>query len=136
MGKYIDAEEFEYTILHEDVEIAEHRCKDYESYINGANQFRYQVKNAIRKAPAADLVPQAEVEQLRHKYELAVAERAANVAGFIEQLSRSKSKVAKEIFAEIERFMLDGEIGGKYATKVINPDKYAELKKKYTGGSE
>ena len=42
-------------------------------------------------------------------------------------------RVAAEIFAEIERFMLDGAIGGKYPTKLINPDKYAELKKKYIG---
>lgn len=43
-----------------------------------------------------------------------------------------KSEVASEIFAEIEKMLLDGEIGGKYPIKVINPDKYAELKKKYT----
>ena len=41
------AERFEYFVLHEDVEVAEHRCKDYESYFNGANQFRYQIKNVI-----------------------------------------------------------------------------------------
>ena len=56
MAEYIEREAFEYSILHEDVEIAEHKCKDYESYINGANQFRYQMKNALRKAPAADVV--------------------------------------------------------------------------------
>ena len=45
---------------------------------------------------------------------------------------RKASEVARGIFAEIEKLMLDGEIGGKYPAKVINPDKYAELKKKYT----
>ena len=42
-----------------------------------------------------------------------------------------RSEVAK-IFAEIESLMLDGEIGGKYPAKVISPDRYSELKKKYT----
>ena len=40
-------EEFEYFILNEDIEVVEPKCKDYESYINGANQFRYQIKNYI-----------------------------------------------------------------------------------------
>ena len=44
------ADELEYLILHEDVEVAENKCRDYESYINGANQFRLQMKNIIRKA--------------------------------------------------------------------------------------
>ena len=41
------AEEFEYFVLHEDIEVVEPKCKDYESYINGANQFRHQIKNGI-----------------------------------------------------------------------------------------
>ena len=41
------AEEFEYLVLNEDIEVAEHKCKDYESYINGANQFRHQIKTSI-----------------------------------------------------------------------------------------
>lgn len=41
------AEEFEYFVLNEDIEVVEPKCKDYESYINGANQFRYQIKNGI-----------------------------------------------------------------------------------------
>jgi hypothetical protein len=47
---------------------------------------------------------------------------------------RKQSEVAAEIFAELEGLLLDGAIGGKYSVKVINPDKYAELKKKYTEG--
>jgi hypothetical protein len=43
-----------------------------------------------------------------------------------------RAEVAREIFEEIDRLMLDGAICGKYPAKVINPDKYAELKKKYT----
>ena len=41
------AEELEYFILNEDIEVVKPKCKDYESYINGANQFRYQIKNGI-----------------------------------------------------------------------------------------
>ena len=33
--------------MNEDIEVAEPKCKDYESYINGANQFRHQIKNGI-----------------------------------------------------------------------------------------
>jgi hypothetical protein len=42
-----------------------------------------------------------------------------------------RTEIAREIFAEIERLMLDGAIGGKYPAKVINSDKFAELRKKY-----
>ena len=41
------AKEFEYFVLNEDIEVVEPKCKDYESYINGANQFRHQIKNGI-----------------------------------------------------------------------------------------
>ena len=40
-------EELEYFVLNEDIEVVEPKCKDYESYINGANQFRHQIKNGI-----------------------------------------------------------------------------------------
>ena len=60
MARYIDADEAEYTVLHLDVDVAKHKCKDYESYINGANQFRHQVKVALRHTPTAD------VEEVRH----------------------------------------------------------------------
>ena len=43
------AEELEYFVLNEDIEVVEPKCKDYESYINGANQFRHQIKNGINK---------------------------------------------------------------------------------------
>lgn len=55
MARYIDADEAEYTVLHLDVDVAKHKCKDYESYINGANQFRHQVKVALRHTPTADV---------------------------------------------------------------------------------
>lgn len=42
-----------------------------------------------------------------------------------------RADVAMEIFEEIEGLMWDAVIGGKYPAKVINPDKFAELKQKY-----
>ena len=41
------AEELEYFVLNEGIEVVEPKCKDYESYINGANQFWHQIKNGI-----------------------------------------------------------------------------------------
>ena len=41
------AEDLEYFVLNESIEVVEPKCKDYESYINGANQFRHQIKNGI-----------------------------------------------------------------------------------------
>ena len=52
------AEEIEYFILNEDVEIVKPKCKYYGSYINGANQFRHQIKNGIKK-----LVKEMEVSE-------------------------------------------------------------------------
>ena len=52
------AEEIEYFVLNEDVEIVKPKCKYYGSYINGANQFRHQIKNGIKK-----LVKEMEVSE-------------------------------------------------------------------------
>lgn len=46
---------------------------------------------------------------------------------------RKESELARKIFTEFEKLMLDGAIGGKYPVKVINPSKYDEFKKKYIG---
>lgn len=50
------------------------------------------------------------------------------------EIEKAKAETAAEIFAELEGLFLDGAIGGKYPVKVINPDKYAELKKNYPKG--
>jgi hypothetical protein len=42
------------------------------------------------------------------------------------------SDVAEEIFAEIEDYMFTDAIDVRFPVKCINPDKFAELKKKYT----
>lgn len=41
------AERFEYFVLHEDPEINELKCKDYESYMGGVNQLRLQIVKGI-----------------------------------------------------------------------------------------
>ena len=41
------AEKLEYFVSNEDVEIVKPKCRYYGSYINGANQFRHQIKNGI-----------------------------------------------------------------------------------------
>ena len=46
---------------------------------------------------------------------------------------RKVSDVASDIFEDLDSLMLDGEIGGKYPAKVINPVKYNELKEKHGG---
>lgn len=41
------AERLEYFALHEDPEINAMKCKDYESYMGGFNQFRLQIAKGI-----------------------------------------------------------------------------------------
>ena len=50
LKEFID--ELEYLVLHEEIEIAEYNCRDFKSYVNGANQFRFQIKNLIKKQKA------------------------------------------------------------------------------------
>jgi hypothetical protein len=43
------AERLEYEVLHEDIEVNALKCRDYESFYNGANQFRYQTKGCVSR---------------------------------------------------------------------------------------
>lgn len=54
-----------------------------------------EILHAIKSVRAADVVPKA-------RYELAVAERDANVKGFAEDIAKAKSEIAKKICCEIE----------------------------------
>ena len=107
----------------------------------------------IEYAPTADVVPKSEVDRLQaevkvltensitSKYPCCVScSRGLILTKSLEEydklLADIANEVAREIFEEIEKVMLDGAIGGKYPAKVINPDKYAELKKKYTEGEK
>lgn len=81
--------------------------KETEKKIKEANSYRMAVVDSefldlINDADEADVVPRAKYEELQHKYELAVAEREANVKGFAEDIAKAKSEVAKKICCEIE----------------------------------
>ena len=114
------------------------------------------VEKCIEKAneqPTADLVPKSEVADLQdsfkcleetnkhlcdeyislqRKYDLAVAEREANVKGFTEELAKVKTEVASEIFEYIEcMFSPVYSYTGEQIKEYI-----AELKKKYTEEKE
>ena len=67
----------------------------------------------------ADFVPKS-------KYDLAVAEREANVKGFTEELAKIKSEVAREILDELYKAAYHET--EHYGIRV----KIVELKKKYT----
>ena len=56
----------------------------------------------IRGFPTADVVPKSAFERLQHRYDLAVAEREANVKGFAEELSKAKSEVER-LQEDVER---------------------------------
>ena len=60
--------------------------------------------------------------------DLAVAERAANVAGFIEQIGKVKRDTVKEIFAEIDKITLKYLDDKEYSTgdMVYDLDKLKE----------
>lgn len=70
---------------------------------------------------------QGEVEQLRHKYELAVAEREANVRGFTKELQKAKVEVLREIEQTCR-------VCGAFGVRGYIIDDIANLKQKYTEG--
>ena len=70
----------------------------------------------------------------KSKYDLAVAEREANVKGFTEALAKVKSDVAREIFEEIENFIPRFRVG--YFSYASLTEGIAGLKKKYTEESK
>lgn len=97
----------------------------------------------IERQPTADVVPRAELEQLQHKYDLAVAEREANVKGFTEDLAKAKTDTAREIFAEILRIIREYShlaciAKNNYGIKQVEymGTDILKLKKKYTEGEQ
>ncbi len=98
----------------------------------------------------ADVVPKSEYEQLQHKYDLAVAEREANVKGFTEELSRSKAEAIKEFAERVEALVrkradeakalrdsetrnpiVEERYNGEYLGALIVLSDIAKLKKEY-----
>lgn len=73
---------------------------------------------------SGDLVPRAELEALQRRYDLAVAEREANVKGFSEEIAKAKSKGATEALVILYKELVD------YHEKIKND--YMELPQKST----
>ena len=71
-------------------------------------------------------------QDLERKYELATAEREANVKGFTEELENIRYKVASEIFDDLDGLtyiMAKGDMGELDFYGMVD-----QLKKKYLGG--
>lgn len=69
-------------------------------YTRGCNEVCDWAIKTIKNIPAADVVPKSEFEELKHKYELAVAEREANVKGFTEELTKCFNNSKRNIRSE------------------------------------
>ena len=79
------------------------------------------LKIANEKMYSANKEQEAEIESLTHRYELAVAEREANVKGFAETLKTIKAEAIKE-FAERLRKRARMPLGTLYGTMVYLKD--------------
>ena len=91
----------------------------------------------------ADVVPREEVDHLRHMLD-SYAIQYGTVKDQHAVIDRIKSETAMEIFAEIEKCLLAQEVVteqvrvkevGEWILHDYLPRHFAELKKKYTGGS-
>ena len=107
------------------------------------------IYDTIANIPAADVVPKSEcmmcgemtgkvIVQLQEQIaELNKRQFPSYCQAFSEEEAINtgrqygKAEAARDIFADLDKLMLDGFIGHKYPAKVIHPDNYAELKKKY-----
>ena len=106
MARYIDAEALRWEWLE-----------------NGENEYAYDtnaVLDSIDEQPTADVVP---MEELEHYLEASGAKQV---------MKDTKEKVAREIFAEIEKeFSAERDEYGEMML-FIYAQEYDELKKKYT----
>ena len=119
MARYIDLEEFAKRIN-------DNIKADPMDDISESALIEWCKDECIRQGyamPVADVVPKS-------KYDLAVAEREANVKGFTEELAKVKAEVIREIFEEIDELIFQhgrGDLADKYFYLAMD-----ELKKKYT----
>lgn len=70
--------------------------------IDSLTEIEKIIEEAFDDTPSADVVPRAKYEKLQHKYELAVAEREANVKGFAEDINVLAKETARKLCFEIE----------------------------------
>ena len=127
MAKYIEREALlkDLIIAKDGTRIPDVDCDNFPITISIRD-----LKKLIRKQPTADVVPRAEVEEL--KGELAIArlhEKNARALfkDAVVSLQEAKQEVAREIFAEIEKLFIDG--CDVYHT--MEPTDYSELKCRY-----
>jgi hypothetical protein len=112
MPRYIDADRL--------------MTKIHELYVQ-PNIELWQVVKCVGNSPTADVVPWSEVEKLKDE----IDRLKYNLKAVIEEIPETKREVAREIFAEIEKHILenccvtDDDVDGIW--KHI-----AELNKKYT----
>lgn len=84
------------------------------------------IRQSIEALPTADVVPKSEVEALKDDNKFLQDRR-------FKELSEVRQEVVREIFEEIEKYVIRGiSVGGEHLT-LFNSKNYAELKKKYTG---
>ena len=94
------------------------------------------VKALIDRQPTADAVPKSEVEELNRECESlgkTVNEASELIRKLKGKVEEAKSGVAREIFEEIEKTFIDSSVLPD-CVRLVDIDKIAELKKKYTGG--
>lgn len=81
--------------------------------------------------PASDVVPKSSIEMSEYLLKGA-HKRIEELDKLCGDLQKVKSELPKEIFEEIDAYMRIDSIDERFPFLAINPDKYAELKKKYT----
>lgn len=100
-------------------------------YNDGNSTVNGIIANAIN-----DILPQlhrqqAEIEILQHKYELAVAEREANVKGFTETLEKQRVEIErlKNINKKLDGFVLEARAEGikEFAERVKVMSEYGTI---------
>ena len=101
-----------------------------------------EARAEIERLPTADVLPKSEVDRLNAVMKEMDEQRAYTINMLGESLEKAKSEVAREIFEELENVLKivvipcvneDGCITPLRASYwSIDPNDYAELKKKYT----
>ena len=86
------------------------------------------IKEIMDNLPTADVVPKSEVEKLQNELVIWKQNRF-NLYQKLECYEMARQKVAREIFAEIEKLHL-------HITNDFDLRRYEQLKKKYTEGEQ
>ena len=128
MARYIDADK----LWNDRPQIPEGKSMDY---VAGFSECMWGFSRNIRKqidTESADVVPKSELEAEHDRWLRLVGEN-----NMLEnKLYRAKAEVARQIFDEIEEAVFNYGMGirGEYCceTIIIDKDRFAELKKKYT----